>query len=175
MTDSIALGANAGRVDRIVDALCRWLAVAGGIVLVAMVLMAAISIAGRAALDRPILGDFELIQVGCTICVAAFLPYCQLRGGNIIVDFFTARASQRAQRRLDAIGALLVAATMSVVAWRTWAGAISIKQAGETTMLLGVPIWIGYALMVPGFILTALVALYTAHRALRASAQDMPQ
>jgi TRAP-type C4-dicarboxylate transport system permease small subunit len=163
VTDSNPAGTPTGRLDHAVEAVCRGLAILGGLVLFAMVLMSVGSIVGRAAFSAPILGDFELVQVGCTICVAAFLPYCQLRGGNIIVDFFTTRAPARVQSRLDAFGALLVAVSMAVVAWRTWAGAISIKAAGETTMLLGVPIWIGYALMVPGFIATALVALYMAH------------
>jgi hypothetical protein len=34
------------------------------------------------------------------------------------------------------------------------AGAVSLREAGETTMLLGFPIWIAYAAMTPGLALT---------------------
>jgi hypothetical protein len=41
--------------------------------------------------------------------IALFLPWCQLRRGNIIVDFFTAKASDRTNAMLDRFGALLLA------------------------------------------------------------------
>ncbi|MCX7140345.1 MAG: TRAP transporter small permease [Proteobacteria bacterium] len=149
--------------------LCRWMAVLGGVVLVAITLMSVASIAGRSLLGRPVPGDFELVQIGTAICVAAFLPWCQMQGGNIIVDFFTAHASERAQALLDVFGALLLAAVMLTVAWRTGVGALTVKASGETSMIMGFPSWIGYAFMVPGFALTALAGLYTGYISWRRS------
>ena len=148
---------------------CRWFAVVGGAVLVAMTLMSVASIAGRSLLGKPVPGDFELIQIGCAICVAAFLPWCQMQRGNIIVDFFTVRSSVRTQAWLDVFGALLLAAVMLLVAWRTGVGALSVKASGETSMIMGFPSWIGYAFMAPGFALTALAAFYTAYDSWRGS------
>lgn len=147
--------------------ICRWFAVVGGLVLVAMTLMSVASIAGRSMFGKPVPGDFELIQIGSAICVAAFLPWCQMHGGNIIVDFFTARAGTRTQAWLDVFGALLLAAVMLLVAWRTGAGALAVKDSGETSMIMGFPSWIGYAFMAPGFALTALAGVYTAYGAWR--------
>lgn len=147
--------------------ICRWFAVVGGGVLVAMTVMSVASIVGRSLFGKPIPGDFELIQIGCAICVAAFLPWCQMQGGNIIVDFFTVRVGARAQAWLDVFGALLLAAVMLLVAWRTGAGALAVKASGETSMIMGFPSWIGYAFMAPGFALTALAALHTAYAAWR--------
>jgi TRAP-type C4-dicarboxylate transport system permease small subunit len=84
-----------------------------------------------------------------------------LQGGNLTVDFFTVRLHRRKQRRLDTIGALLFAAVMAVVAWRTCAGAIAVKASHESTMILGFPLWIGYAAMIPGLVLTVMAALQT--------------
>ena len=151
------------------DVLARAFAFAGGVVLVAMTGMSVVSIAGRTVLGRPLAGDFELVQVGCAAAVAAFLPYCQLRRGNIIVDFFTVRASPRVQAALDALGALLLAAVMALLAWRTAAGMLTVKAAGEITMIVGFPVWLGYAAIVPSLALTALVGLATALEALKAS------
>lgn len=162
-------GADQDAVGKWLGRVCRWFAVLGGVVLVAMTLMSVGSIAGRSLFGKPIPGDFELIQIGCAICVAAFLPWCQMQGGNIIVDFFTARASTKTQARLDVFGALLLAAVMLLVAWRTGVGALSVRAAGETSMIMGFPSWIGYAFMVPGFALTALAAFYAAYGAWRRS------
>jgi TRAP-type C4-dicarboxylate transport system permease small subunit len=116
----------------------------------------------RSVSRQPIQGDFELVQVGLAICVTLLLPWCELQGGNITVDFFTARMRKSWRRQLDAAGCALFALIIALVAWRTEAGAVSLKAAGETTMLLGVPLWIGYALMTPGLVLTAVAALYRA-------------
>ena len=156
-------------MSRALDLLARAFAFAGGVVLVAMTGMSVVSIAGRTVLSRPLAGDFELVQAGCAVAVAAFLPYCQLRRGNIIVDFFTVRASPRVQAALDALGALLLAAVMALLAWRTAAGMLTVKAAGEITMIVGFPVWLGYAAIVPSLALTALVGLATALEALKAS------
>jgi TRAP-type C4-dicarboxylate transport system permease small subunit len=142
-------------------------AFAGGAVLVLMLGMSVASIAGRSVLGTPIPGDFELVQLACAVSIAAFLPWCQFARGNIIVDFFTARLSARAQARLDAAGALLLALVMALVAWRAGAGALSVWQSGERAMISRVPQWIGYAAIVPSLALTALVGLYTAWESLR--------
>ena len=137
-------------------------ALLGGALLTAIALMSVASIVPRSLGMQPIQGDFELVQVGLAICVSLLLPWCQLQGGNITVDFFTARMRKRWQRRLDAIGSGLFATVMALVAWRTGAGAVALEAAGETTMLLGLPLWIGYAAMTPGFALTAAAALHSA-------------
>lgn len=149
-------------IARIVEGLAVLSALFGGAVLLGIVGLVCTSIVLRTVGFAPIQGDFELLQVGLAICVGAFLPYCHLKGGNIIVDFFTARARRSTQRRLDAVGGVLVALVMLLVAWRTGAGAASLKAAGEVTMIRGFPVWISYALMTPGFALTAVAALYGA-------------
>jgi TRAP-type C4-dicarboxylate transport system permease small subunit len=149
-------------VTRALDRLARAFAFAGGALLVAITGMSIVSITGRTFLNRPVPGDFELVQIGCGAAIAAFLPYCQLRRGNIIVDFFTARASRRVQHALDALGALLLAVVMAVLAWRAAEGMLAVKAAGEVTMIVGFPVWLGYAAIVPSLALTALAGLAVA-------------
>ena len=66
-----------------------YLAICGGIVLVVIVLINFISIAGRTMFGKPLTGDFELVEMGCAIAMFSFLPLCQFKNGNVIVDFFT--------------------------------------------------------------------------------------
>jgi hypothetical protein len=58
---------------------------------------------------------------------------------------------------------------MALLAWRTAAGMLTVKAAGEITMIVGFPVWLGYAAIVPSLALTALVGLATALEALKAS------
>ena len=136
----------------------------GGTVLVALSLMVCGSVALRATGFSPVQGDFELLQVGLAISVGTFLPWCHLKGSNMIVDFVTARAAKRTQRRLDAIASVLVALMMALIAWRAGAGALAARTSGEVTMIREFPLWISYALMTPGLALTSLVALDVAWR-----------
>jgi len=149
-------------VKGVLDPTARAFAFAGGALLVVITGMSVASIAGRTVLGRPVPGDFELVQVGCAAAIAAFLPYCQLRRGNIIVDFFTARAPQRVQGALNAFGALLLAAVTALLAWRAAAGMLAMKASGEVSMIVGFPLWVGYAAIVPSLALAALVGLATA-------------
>ena len=66
----------------------------------------------------------------------------------------------RIVQTLDAFGSLLVGLVGLLLAWRTAAGAITVQQSGETSMILGIPQWISQALMVPGFALLGMVGLY---------------
>jgi TRAP-type C4-dicarboxylate transport system permease small subunit len=147
---------------RPIELLCRGFALFGGSILVAVALMSVASVVGRALFGQPVTGDFELVQMGSAIAVAAFLPYCQIRRSHVIVDFFTHKASFRTRRMLDIIGAVLLSACVALVAWRTVAGALALKENQETSMLLGVPIWYSYALIAPSLILLAIAGFYTA-------------
>jgi TRAP-type C4-dicarboxylate transport system permease small subunit len=151
------------------DRACEVCALAGGAVLTSLTLMSVGSIAGRALFSRPLPGDYELVQTGCAVFVALCLPYCQLRRANIIVDFFTANASRRTQGRLDTFGALLLGLVMLLITWRTGVGLASIRASGETTTILGMPMWWTYAAMLPGTALCALVAFRDAIRIFRMS------
>jgi len=151
-------------VGRLLERLAQFLAVAGGLVLTGVTLMSLYSVVMRNLLGKPIVGDFELVQMGCAISVAAFLPFTQLRNGNIFVDFFTARASANTKARLDAMGSLLVGLMLALLAWRTALGAQSAFRNAESTMIMGLPTGWGYGLMVPSLAVAALAAFYSAWR-----------
>jgi TRAP-type C4-dicarboxylate transport system permease small subunit len=144
-------------VDRMLQRLCDASATIGGVVLVAIACVTVVSVIGRAFFSHPILGDVELVQLGCAVVVASFLPYTQFRQANIIVDFFTTNASEATQSKLDAFGTLLYTLVMGLVSWRVAVGGIDIKAAQETSMLMALPLWIPYMLMVPGLALCTVI------------------
>jgi TRAP-type C4-dicarboxylate transport system permease small subunit len=146
-------------VDRFLQRLCDISATIGGIVLVAIASVTVVSVVGRAFFSHPILGDVELVQLGCAVVVASFLPYTQFRRGNIIVDFFTTGASEQTQNLLDGVGTLLYTLVMGLVTWRVAVGGIDIHNNQETSMLMALPLWIPYMLMIPGLVLCTLIGL----------------
>jgi TRAP-type C4-dicarboxylate transport system permease small subunit len=137
-------------------------ALLGAAVATGVALMAVVSIAGRALLNTPIPGDVELTQFGIALAISLALPWCQHQRANIIVDFFTQRLRAQRIRWLDAAGALLLALMCALLAWRTSVGALAVHAAGETTMIMALPMWWAYASLAPGLALTALIALLQA-------------
>lgn len=132
----------------------------GGLIFVAIVIMSIVSIVGRKLFSAPVPGDVEMLQMAAAFASASFFAYCHLNGGDVKVDFFTAKASPATTHRLDAFGSLLVGIVGALITWRAGVAALSIKEAGETSMILGWPVWIAQILMVPGFLLMALAGFY---------------
>lgn len=133
-------------------------AYAGGAIVAGIGIMSAISIIGRALWSKPITGDFELVEIGIAIAGSLFLAYCQITAGNIFVDIFTIRAGDNSKALMDKFGALLMGLMFALVGWRTFVGCIEIRQNGETSMLMGFPIWVGYACVLPGIALATATA-----------------
>ncbi len=144
---------------RILSMLAHLCAVLAGLLLTGITLMTCVSLIGRNTTGWTINGDFELTGVATGAAIALFMPLCQLKRGHIIVDFFTAKASEATNEFLDRIGALCVSAVFALMAWRTVLGGINAHDTFSGTMMLGFPEWIVYAAMVPPFILCSLIAL----------------
>ena len=144
---------------RILSTLAHVCAVLAGLLMTAITLMTCVSLIGRNTTGWTINGDFELTGVATGAAIALFMPLCQLKRGHIIVDFFTAKASEATNHFLDRIGALCVSAVFALMAWRTVLGGINAHDTFSGTMMLGFPEWIVYAAMVPPFILCSLIAL----------------
>ena len=147
---------------KVLSALARFCAILAGLLMTAITLVTCASLIGRNTTGATLLGDYELTAVTAGAAVALFMPWCQLRRGNIIVDFFTAWVPARVNAMLDRLGALLLAALMLMLAWRTAIGGMSSYDSQTTTMMLGFPEWVVYVSMVPPLCLTGLIALYQA-------------
>lgn len=153
-------GAGFGPRGRALLAVSKWMAIAGGLVFVGLVAMEIVSIVGRKLFSAPLPGDVEILQMCAAFASAAFFAYCHLARGDVKVDFFTHNLQPRRIALLDAFGSFLVGVFGALIAWRTAAGAVALHEAGETSAVLGWPVWLAQALMVPGFALLALAGFY---------------
>ena len=139
--------------------LAKVCAVLAGVLLTVITLITCASLIGRNTIGWTLVGDFELSGSAAGAAVALFMPWCQLRRGNIMVVFFTARASAATQDKLDRFGALLLALAMGLMTWRTAVGGLNAWASKAGSMMLGFPEWLVYVGMVPPLLLTTLIAL----------------
>ncbi len=156
------------------DKAIRWittlLAVLAGLVLTAMALVTVVSITGRGLVWAgltPIPGDFELVEMGCAIAVFGFLPYCHLNRGHVTVDLFVSRLPDGLFNLLTLLGDIAIGAIAAVVGWRMWFGLQEKIAYGESTMILGAPLWIGYSLSFVGALWMIVIGLYVVYQDLR--------
>lgn len=156
-----------GPAGRALMAVCKVVAIAGGLVFVGLVAMSIVSIVGRKLWSSPVEGDVEILQMCAAFASASFFAFCHMNHGDVKVDFFTHHMAPRKVLLLDSIGSLLVGLFGAILAWRTFAGALSLKEVGETSAILSWPVWVPQMLMVPGFVLLGLAGFYMAFAALR--------
>jgi len=160
---------------RIMKSLSAVFAMVGAAFALVIGAMTTWSVIGRALFQAPVQGDVEMVQMGIALSLSLCLPWCQWRGGNILVDFFTQHASEKTVARLDAVGCVMLTLMYAVLSWRSAVGAADAYQSFEATMILGLPMWWAYACLSPGLALAALVSLCQAWQlALGRSMSDLP-
>ena len=135
------------------------LALLGGWALGLIVMVTVLSVAGRALFRLPIAGDVELVQFLMALSISCFLPWCQWRHAHVVVGFFTDRFPSGVRHRLTQIGCAGLAMMAGVLAWRTLSAAVSAFSTGQGSMILGLPMWLNTATLVPGLSLMAVIAL----------------
>lgn len=151
-----------------------------------MAILTLVSVIGRALTGfglSAIPGDFELVEIGAAVAVFCFLPWCQMNRGHVTVDIFVRALPGAAERWFELVGNIAITAIAFVIAWRLWMGmgerltwfsqetrdllGFGFKPFSvETTFILGMPTWYGYALSMVGAILFFVVSVYTVWRSL---------
>ena len=127
-------------LGRVANGIARWMALAGGLVLLAMIAIVVISVIGRAFIWaglKPILGDYELISVGMGFAIFAFLPWAHISRGHALVSLVTDAFSARVNAWILVITDLVMLLGSAFIAWRLWLGMLDKFSYRETTILLG--------------------------------------
>jgi TRAP-type C4-dicarboxylate transport system permease small subunit len=159
---NMATAAPSGLRLSYVERLSGAIAVLGGLLSIAVAILVVASVIGRRFFNAPINGDFELVQMGTAISVFAFLPYCQARRGNIVVDTFLNRLPARAIRGVDALWDLVYAGMMGLLSASLITGALEHFRTAQTTMLLQIPVWPALAICAALCCVLVFVTLATA-------------
>jgi TRAP-type C4-dicarboxylate transport system permease small subunit len=149
-----------------IERLTGVIAILGGLLALAVALLATTSVVMRWLFNSPIDGDFEYVKMATAVAVFAYLPYTQARRNNIMVDTFTGWLPARARNALDAFWDLAYAGLMGYVAFCLVYGTLDAFKSGETTMQRQLVIWPSIAISTALCMLLAVTAVTTAARLL---------
>lgn len=165
------------KLGRFVHRLARYVAIAGGLVLTAIVIITVLSVIGRAFIWAglgSIRGDYELVEAGVGFAIFAFLPFTHLTRGHAVVSIFTDFLSARANAWIMVVSDALMLAIAAFIAWRHLLGTVDKFNYGETTLLLRMPLWWVYAAGLVGAAVFVVVAVYVLVRSVREALSANP-
>jgi len=145
-----------GTVERVT----RWLAFVGGGLLLVAVVLTLVSVGGRYGFSRPLPGDYEIVELICAIGVFLFFPFTHATNSNITAEFFTSGLSDRTKCLLDLFHDVVFALVAALLTWRLSSGLVDKFANGETSILVGIPLWWAYSFAVLSMTLLAIVCLW---------------
>ena len=119
----------------------RKLTLAGGIIVLFIVLFSVINIIGRGLLNQPFNAYFDLMGQSVPLIAFMGLSYCQRDGGHIRMDLLIGRFSGRLLWTVEAISSLLTFALITLLAYGAWLHAERSITLGDSTEDIGLIIW----------------------------------
>jgi TRAP-type C4-dicarboxylate transport system permease small subunit len=146
----------------VLAAIITYWALAGGILLVLLAVMTAVSALLNIFTGRPIPADYELTKHFVAVAIFTFLPYCQLTGSNVTVDIFTEGMSARAKAAMVAFSSLFAIAFSLLLLRQMWLGFLSYLQYPEMTPVLHLPLWTAFPPILFSLLLLLIASLITA-------------
>ena len=140
------------RLHIYIEKATRLFALAGGAMLILLALLTIISVIGRTINAYglgPIQGDFELVENGTAFVVFCCLPYCQIRFGHVSVDILARSFPTWLSYLINVISQVGMMVIALIITRQLYFGMMDKYQWGETTFILALPAWWGYALALP--------------------------
>jgi TRAP-type C4-dicarboxylate transport system permease small subunit len=153
------------------DRLIGLSATIGAVALIAVMVAILIDVVGR-AFGRPLYGSQDVVTMAMVILVFGGMALCDRQGGHIAVDLLEPRFSERLNRLIDIVVALVGATIFAFIAWAVWDSAKLSQMLNLSTNLLHLPkAWFQWALA--GFSVLAALGLLLRAAELAISGRDV--
>ncbi len=154
------------------DKVCLTLAWASGAIAAFVMTVTFVGVVMRYVFRDPLMGGFEMIEIGMGLMVFTALPLMVRRRGNIAVTVLSDRFPPGLARATTTLSNLVGAALTGFIAWRVWLQGERLLTYGEVTMELRVPRGLIAQGMASLLAIAALAFLLCAVEAIRRSKTD---
>jgi TRAP-type C4-dicarboxylate transport system permease small subunit len=145
-------------IERIASGLRKILMAAGGVALIALVLLATGNVALR-VVRAPLGGTYEIVAFLGAIVIAGALGHTQKRKDHIVVEILSEKFPHGVKRVLDGVGYAVSAALFGIVTWRVFALGLTIQRSGELSETLKLPFHPFVYIVAAGFAVLVLTLL----------------
>lgn len=145
------------KVVRATDAVSTAAAYVAGVVLILLMLLTAADVAGRYFFNSPISGVFDLTHFAVSIMVYLGLAYCATRGAHVVIELLYDKLPEAARGPLDRITNLAGCLLFAVIGWRTAVLSLEVREMGEASQMMEIPLFPLYCVVAFGSVLFAWV------------------
>lgn len=143
LADSSALS----RADRALMRAERALALASGLAVFGLMVLAVVSVGGRNLAGQPVRGYVDWIEHAMPLIAFMGIAYVQREGGHIRMDILVGQLRGRALWAVESLTTLAVLVLMVLLVWGSWAHFLRSFDFGQpmwsrdSTMDIGLPLW----------------------------------
>ena len=129
------------KCDQLLLRLESKLNLAGGIIVLFIVLFSVINILGRGFFNQPFNAYFDLMAQSVPMIAFMGLSYCQRDGGHIRMDLLIARFQGRILWIIEAFNSIITFLLISMLAFGAWLHAERSFRLGDSTEDISLIIW----------------------------------
>lgn len=137
---------------RSIDRATKALSALAGISLLFMVAVITIGVLTRYLFNNPMTGSDEIVQM-----TGVALPYAIFHGAHVRVDIFDDALGHWGRMAGDILARLQTGFVLVILVARAWSKMLDAFEFGDTTNMLGLPIWPFYGILAAGISLCVLV------------------
>jgi TRAP-type C4-dicarboxylate transport system permease small subunit len=150
-------------VDRVYVAVLRVvvmaLAAASGLAIIAMIAVTSVDVIMR-VFGRSLTGSYDIVKIAGALAIACALPYTTAVKGHVAIEFFFQKLRRPGRILVDTATRLMAIAFFVVIARQTILYGNKLKETGEVSLTLQIPVhWVAY--VIAGTLaITVLVKIY---------------
>ena len=138
------------KVARATDVVTSAAAFVAGVVLILLMLLTTADVAGRYFFNSPINGVFDLTHFAVSIMTFLGLAYCGYRGGHVVIELLYDKLPPRARGVLNRVINLAGCVLFALIAWRTVVQSIDVREMGEASQMMEIPLFPLYCVVAFG-------------------------
>jgi TRAP-type C4-dicarboxylate transport system permease small subunit len=126
---------------------------AGGIALFAIILVTCLDVIGSKVFKIPLQGSYEIVFLAQLVAIALSAGDTLIYGRHVHVDMFIIRLPKRPQKIIAFITTIMGFILFLVISWQGFVYADSLREAGEVTGTIKIPLFpFAYILGISGFV-----------------------
>ncbi len=136
--------------DRTLFRVESWLNLAGGLLILGIMLLSVVNILGRKLFNIPVDGYIDWMMQAVPLMAVLGISYCQRLGGHIRMDFAVGKLNGRTLWAFEFAGTLLMLVITAALIYGTWDHAERSIRLGDSTVDINLPTWpskIGFPIM----------------------------
>ncbi len=154
------------KLERWLHGSAKGLSSISGIAVILMMLLTCSDVALRFG-GHPIPGTYELVGFLGAIVISFALAYTSIERSHIAVEILVQRLPRRFQIALEGIVSLISLIFFGIITWQTHIYAQDLRQSGEVSLTLGMPIHPIVSGMAIGFAFLCLTLLFDVLKSFR--------